>query len=389
MFTLLAQCAHVTVPEPSALALSYYNSGNILWILSQIWAFAIPLFLLFTGLSGRISTFAKSKGKKWYFSLVIYLAIFILIYQILDFPLDFYSGYLRQHEYGLSNQDLSRWFNQWGKSFLILLVGAAAFVWIFYLLLKKSPRRWWFYSSLVSIALSFFFVFIQPLWVAPLFHHFGPMKDKVLEAEILGLASRAGIEEARVFEVDMSADTKALNAYVTGFGASKRIVLWDTTLQTLTPDQTLFVTAHEIGHYILHHIWYEVLFLSIFTFAIFYFTYRTSETLLAKNRKRFRFSQLSDIASLPLLLVVLTFYQLVFTPLFNMFSRHLEHEADQFGLEMTHNNRAAGEAFIALQQNNLANPNPGPIYMFWRATHPSLASRVEFCNTYCPWKQEE
>ena len=232
-------------------------------------------------------------------------------------------------------------------------------------------------------------MFVQPIWIDPLFNKFGPMKNKELEAQILHLASRAGIEGGRVFEVDKSEDTKMLNAYVVGFGSSSRIVLWDTTIKQLTPDEILFVMGHEMGHYVLHHIWWSMLYCSALSFGIFYLTYRSANFMLRKYKKRFGFTYLYNIASLPLLLFLITLFSLLSTPLSNYVSRCMEHEADRFGLEITQNNKAAAEAFIALQQENLGNPYPGPIFKFWRSTHPPLGERIEFCNSYCPWKQDQ
>lgn len=381
------ECAHVLVPEPSDLAMRYYRSGNILWILQLFWSLAVPFFILWRGWSGKMERLAQGWTKKWYPQLVLYLVLFFSLVTLFNFPLDLYSDFLRPHEYGLSNQGFGRWIGQWGKSFLLSLVFAAAFVWIFYLLLKKSPKRWWFYSSLVSIGISFFLVFIQPIWIAPLFHTFGPMKNQVLEEKILALAHRCGIEDARVFEVDMSQDTKSLNAYVTGFGASKRIVLWDTTIDKLSTDEILFVMGHEMGHYVLHHVWWYLLFFSLVTFLLFYLTYRSSHFLMKRYGKSWGFTHLYQFASLPLLLLTLTFFQFLFSPLFMAFSRHFEHQADIFGLEITQNNEAAGEAFIALQQQNLANPRPGKFFIFFRASHPPIGSRVDFTNSYCPWER--
>lgn len=382
----LGACANVTVPEASELAMRYYWSGNILWIVQQFWSLAVPLLILATGWSGKLGRVANLWGKKWYFSLLVYLFLFTLIFQLLNFPLDFYAGYIRQHAYDLSNQDFARWIGNWGKLILVSFIFGVLFLWIFYLLLKKSPKRWWFYGSLVTIAITFFMAFIQPIWIAPLFNQFGPMKNQQLEEQILGLASRAGIEGARVYEVDMSADTKMVNAYVTGFGKTKRIVLWDTTIQRLTPDEILFVMGHEMGHYVLNHVWWGLLFTSILTFIIFYLTYRTAHFLMNRYQDRFGFRHLYEFASIPLLLFIITFYQLLFSPAFNFFIRYYEHEADRFGLEITQNNKAASEAFIALQEQNLANPRPGKLFIFFRASHPPLGSRIDFCNSYCPWK---
>lgn len=385
----LPECAQVAIPEASELAMRYYNSGNILWIVNQAWSLIVPLLFLLWGFTGKLSRFAERLGRKWYFVIVIYLVLYLTISQILNFPLDYYAGYLRQHEYGLSTEALGHWFSNYGKSFLIGLIGAAAFVWIFYLVLKKSPRRWWFYGTLVSIGIVFITSMIQPIWIDPLFNKFGPMKDKQLEEQILALAAKAGIQGGRVFEVDKSQETKGLNAYVIGLGRTKRIVLWDTTLKAMTPDEILFVVGHEMGHYVLNHMWWGIAYYSALSFLIFYLTYRSANYLMKRYHHRFGFTHLSNIASLPLFLLLIGIFMLLATPLSNWFSRHLEHEADRFGLEITQNNQAAGEAFIVLQQGNLANPRPGPLYNFWRNTHPALGERVDFCNSYCPWKEQE
>jgi Zn-dependent protease with chaperone function len=389
MFAALPECAQVVVPEASEQAMRYFNSGNILWIVNHAWSLIVPLLFLLWGFTGKLSRFAERLGKKWYFVIVTYLVLYLTITQILGLPLDYYARYLREHEYGLSTETLGHWFSNYGKSFLIGLIGAAAFVWIFYLVLKKSPRRWWFYGSLVSMGIVFITAMIQPIWIDPLFNKFGPMKDKQLEEQILALAAKAGIQGGRVFEVDKSQETKGLNAYVVGFGSTKRIVLWDTTLKAMTPDEILFVVGHEMGHYVLNHMWWSMAYYSALSLVVFYLTYRSANFLIRKYHHRFGFTALSNIASLPLFLLLIGIFMLLATPLSNWFSRHLEHEADRFGLEITQNNQAAGEAFLVLQQGNLANPRPGPLYNFWRNTHPALGERVDFCNSYCPWKEQE
>jgi len=383
----IAECANVIVPEATEQAMRYYRSGNILWIAQQAWALLIPLLFLITGFSGKLESFSAKWGKKWFFTIAIYLVFYIAIYQLLYLPLSFYSGYIRQHAYGLSSQTLERWFSQYGKSTLVALVSAILFIWIFYLLLKKSPRRWWFYSSLVSIGIMFIMMFVQPIWIDPIFNKFGPMKDKQLEGQILNLASQAGIEQGRVYEVDKSQDTNMLNAYVVGFGSTNRIVLWDTTINKLTPDEILFVMGHEMGHYILHHVWWGMLFSAILSFVIFYLTYRSANYLMHRYHSRFGFGHLYQIGSLPLLIFLFGLFTLLSSPLDNYFSRQIEHNADTFGLEITQDNQAAGDAFIALQMQNLANPRPGPIFKFCRSTHPPLGERIDYCNDYCPWRE--
>lgn len=387
MSDILAACATTVVPVATEEAMRYYHSGNLLWTLQMLLGFLIPCLFLVKGFTGKLARFSEKWGKRWFFSLSLYLIFYTLISQLLSFPLDFYGGYIRQHAYGLSTQTLCRWFETYGLGILVSILGLFAFIWLFYLLLKKSPRRWWFYSSLVSSAIMFLTMLVQPLWIDPLFNKFGPMKDKKLESQILGLASRAGIANGRVFEVEKSQDTKAMNAYVVGIGASSRIVLWDTTIKAMTPPEVLFVMGHEMGHYVLNHIWWSLLYYSLLSFAIFYLTYRSANFLLKRYHRRFGFKHLHNIASFPLLLVLTTLFGFLFTPLSNYVSRMMEHEADRFGLEITQDCRAAGMAFLKLQAGNLGNPSPGPWFMLFRGTHPSIEQRIEFFNSYCPWKE--
>ena len=213
------------------------------------------------------------------------------------------------------------------------------------------------------------------------------MKDKELEKQILDLASQAGIEDGRVFEVDKSKDTKLGNAYVAGLGNTKRIVIWDTSIKRHSTDGILFLIGHEMGHYVLNHGWLFMGYFAFFSFAMSYFTYKTANSLIRRFQTQWGFSHLYDIASLPLLIFLISLFTFLSTPIFNSFSRYMEREADRFGLEITQNNVAAAELFADAVHDHLANPRPGMIYKIWRSHHPSIGDRVDFCNNYCPWKK--
>jgi Zn-dependent protease with chaperone function len=377
--------APVPVPEPSEKAMRYYHSGNVLWLVNVAWGFLVPALFLFTGFSAKIRNWAQSLGRKWFFIIGIYFIIFAVISFAIDLPLSYYEGFVRQHQYDLSNQTFTKWFGDEIKSLLVALVLGVLVLWLPYLLLRKSPRRWWLYTGLSMIPFLFLIMLISPVWIDPLFNEFGPMKDKELETKILTLAERAGIEGGRVYEVNKSVDTKAVNAYVTGFGNTKRIVLWDTIVAKLNEKELLFVMGHEMGHYVLRHVITTILFLSALILLTLYAAYRTAGAVIERYKGRFGFDRLSDIASLPLILLLVNIFSLIVTPVALSFSRYQEHEADRFGLEITQSNRAAATAFVKLQQENLANPRPGSLYKLWRSSHPTLGERIDFCNAYRPW----
>jgi STE24 endopeptidase len=376
----------VVVPEPSALAIQYHRSGNVLWAVETGLGMIIPAVLLFSGLSARVRSLSRRMGRRWWPSVLLYAVLFTLLVAVLTVPLSYYAGYLRQHQYGLSNQTLGAWAGDWVKGVAVGGVGLAAVLWIPYLLLRRSPRRWWLYAGLASLPLTALLLVITPLWVDPLFNDYEPMADKVLESKILALAQRAGIGRSRVYQVDKSSDTKLVNAYVTGVGATKRIVLWDTLLQKLGERQILFVAAHEMGHFVLRHTLSIIIATGILVTASLYAVHRIAGGLIARFSARFGFDDLTDIASFPMLLLLGNVASFLLAPLVLGFSRHQEHEADRFGLEITRDNHAAASTFVVLQQENLAVPRPGRLYVLWRSSHPSLADRVAFANSYRPWK---
>jgi STE24 endopeptidase len=379
----------VAVPEPTALALRYYQSGNIMWGIGTALSLLIPAVLLFTGFSARLRTVAFRLGRRWYWSLAVYALLFTVITALLSLPFAYYEGYVRQHAYGLSNQTLEKWAGDWLKGVALGAVGLALVLWIPYLLLRRSPRRWWLYAGLSTLPLATFLLVITPVWVHPLFNEFGPLRNQVLEQRILALAERAGIPGSRVYQVNKSVDTKAVNAYVTGIGATKRIVLWDTLLDQLNPDQVVFVVAHEMGHFVLRHVLVLILMATVLATASFYVIHRVAGRLIGRYAGRFRFESLSDPASLPLLILLGTVVSLVATPLVLGLNRYQEREADRFALELTRDNRAAATAFVRLQEKNLVIPRPGWLYLMWRGSHPPLADRVDLANRYRPWETGE
>jgi Zn-dependent protease with chaperone function len=379
--------APVPIPTASPLSERHYESGNVLWIVSTLWGFVVPAVILFSGLSAFLRDRATRLGKYWYFSLVIYLALLTAIIFAVNLPLDYYAGFVRPHEYGLSSQSAGKWLHDEFVGLGLGLAAGALLLWIPYLLLKHATRRWWLYTWLASIPITLFVALVEPIWIEPLFNRFGPMQDTRLEERILDLAHRAGIDGAHVFEVDKSVDTNELNAYVTGIGSTKRIVLWDTIIKQFTPGELLMVMGHEMGHYVLGHVWHGLLLGSAVLLLGLWLIHRVSAWVLRRFGVKTGVTVLGDFASLPLLMLMFGVYTFLFQPALLAYSRHTEHEADRFGLEITHDNRACGTAYVKFVQHDLAYPNPGPLYQLWRSSHPPLAERIRFCNEYHPWRE--
>ena len=266
--------------------------------------------------------------------------LFIGAVSVLSLPLDYYSGYRIEHQFDLSTQTLGSWLGDWGKSLGLSVVAAVVLMWVFYGVVRRSPRRWWFYFWLATIPLELFVMFIEPWVVEPLFYKFTPLAETqpAFTNRIEGMMSQAGLDipRSRIFEMNASSKTKTLNAYVSGLGSSKRVVVWDTTLAALTPDETLLVLGHETGHYALHHIPKEFALIELVLLALFYLGYRAFRAFTRLFGPRTSLEGEGDLASLPLAMVVLTVLSFMGSPAFNAISRHYEHQADQYGLEVAY-----------------------------------------------------
>ena len=383
---------HVAVPDmvkvtmPSQEAFDFQKSKVATWLVRLFLSFVVPAFFLFSKLSVVIRDWAKKKAKRWALIIILYFIAYSIIETLLYLPLDIYTGFVRMHQYGLSNQNFSQWLIELVKSFLVNTVMTAAIIWIPFLIIKKSPRRWWIYLALVSIPYMIFMSYIQPIVIDPIFNQYKPVEDSSLSNKIDNLLERTSIGSCQVFQVDKSKETNQMNAYMTGVFNTKRIVLWDTTINYLTVDEVLGVVAHEMGHYLMGHVWKSILLGGSGSIIILYLVYKMCNWALVKSKGRFGFNQLSDVAAFPLIILMINIMIFAVTPVSNAYSRGIELEADRFELELTQNNFATATGTVKLHQQSLTMPEPGLIYMLWTYDHPTFKSRVDFANQYKPWE---
>lgn len=380
----------VPVPEPSTQAVHYYESGNVLWTVTTLWGFLVPGIILLTGLSARMRVLASRLGKSWYFTLALYFGFFILVYAAANLPLDWYAGFLRPREYGLSTQRFGAWLTNEIIGWVVELVAGVAFLWIPYLLLERARRFWWLYIWAACMSVLVLVIYVQPLVIDPLFQRFGPMQDKALESRVVAEVHRAGVKNARVYEIYQDAGNMDLNAYVTGIGGSARIVLSNTIINKLNPKQLLFVVGHETGHYVLGHVTETLIMVSVLLLPVVWLMKYLAARVLRRGGERTRigFTAVEDPASLPLFLLLFAAFNFLLTPPLLAYHRHLESRADRFGLELTRDNHACATSYLILLNTDLQYPRPGSVYTLLQADHPSVATRMDFCNDYHPWLDE-
>jgi STE24 endopeptidase len=356
----------IPVPAASADAVARMQDRDVLWAAAELLALAIPFFFLVTGLGARLRTLcSRLTGARRFWTLALFACMYLLFAGLITLPLDYYRDYVQPHAFGWSHQSAPEWLSGKVVQLLVRLIIAALFIWIPYRLIAWNPRRWWLYASLALIPVVFMVLVGLPVWVYPLTTSYKPLQDKPLEVRIEALSARCGVSRIPVY-VGGDEDT------VIGLGPTNRIILDEDIFKTETPDEIEFTVGHELKHYVQGDN-YKAL-------AI------VTGLLLVGFSQHFGFSELTDPASVPLFVLILTLFWLAVLPFFNLYTRnYIEHEADRFGLELTHQNRAMGELFSNYITRDHEVADWDTFFRIFRATHPSNAERIRFANTYHPW----
>ncbi len=387
---------YTLTPKQRAKAVAYSHSLYVLYFIGTLVSLGIYFFLWRSGITATFREWARKVSQRHFVQYLIFVPLFAAAATLLNLPVEFYSGYILEHRFGLSTQGLASWFGDWGKSLAVVAAIGVIVAWIFYTVVRRSPRLWWFYFWLASIPLVLTFILIEPYAIEPLFYHFTPLQktQPELVERIEAMLNHAGlsIPPARILESDASSRTREVNAYVSGLGASKRVVVWDTTLRTMGPDELLLVLGHETGHYVLHHIPKEFVLDEAVALLFFFLGFFAVNWLVERAGPRFGIEGIGDMGSLPLVLVVLTLLVFLSDPLVNGISRHYEHQADQFGLEVAYGivpdpNAAEAHALQILGEEDLEDPDPSPFIRLWLYTHPPLDDRIRFAATCKPWAE--
>lgn len=356
----------------------------------------IYFLLWWLGFGAWLRNLAQRASHRLILQSLIFVPVFWIVVALIGSPLDYYSGFVVERRFQLSTEGFSVWLGDWGKTLGLTIVAAIIAVWILYGVIRHSPRRWWLWFWLITLPLVFLLMFGEPYVIEPLFFRYTPLvkTEPALTARIEGMLRRAGVQisPSRILLMNASSKTRALNAYVSGIGRSKRVVVWDTTLHAMTPDEVLAVVAHETGHYVLHHVPKEFALDEIVALGAFFLGFALVTWSIGRWGARTRIGSTGDLASLPLLMLVLTIVVFLASPLYCGVSRHYEHQADQYGLELAYGsvpnpNAAMIGAFQALGRVDLADPDPSPFIRVWLFTHPPIEARIRFAARYHPWAE--
>jgi len=313
-------------------------------------------------------------------AVAIYIALLVLIFELLTLPLGYYAGFVREHAFGLSTQTRAAWFLDRAKGALLTLALAVPLGSLLALLWRRYPGRWvlpaWGLAGVAMILL----VALAPVVIDPIFNVIRPLRDPAMAQRMIALAGKAGIPVDQVYEMDASRRTRKGNAYFTGLGHTKRIVLYDTLLTGSSPDEVELVVAHEIGHWKRAHIW-KGIGLSILGVGIaLWCGARVLEW--AVRRGSFRLAGPADVAGIPLFLLAMFVLSLTSLPIQNAVSRTFERQADRTSLELTGNPAAFIRSEVQLARSNLADLAPPRLVVWLLYTHPPVAERIRMAETF-------
>ena len=386
--------AYTLPPDKLAKAQHLDAIGTLTHFGGALWGIVSILLILELGIAARIRNVAYNVTKNRWGQCFLFFLLFLLLTTLLDLPLSLYEHHVST-AYGLSVQHWGSWFGDQAKAFSLTYVFGGLLVMLLFTLIRKYPRRWWLVLWFPVMLFTVIGIFITPYVIDPLFNKFEPLEksNPALVAQLEQVVAKGkGIQipPDRMFLMKASDKVTTLNAYVTGFGASKRVVVWDTSIAKATPDEILFIFGHEMGHYVLGHIVTGILFSFAYILIAFFLGFHLFQYLLRRCGKRWRIPAQDNWAALYVFILVLSVVGFFGEPIQNAFSRAHEHAADVYGEEVVHgivaDPQAAGQqAFQLLGENGFADPNPNPFVEFWTGSHPPIWFRAAFAKDYNPW----
>jgi STE24 endopeptidase len=362
----------------AGLAKSYSHQKYRLIIVDTVYGIALLLLFLGSGFSLFLEDALKNINLPSYLLIAAFLLVSSILYYLLTLPLNFYASFTLEHKFNLSKQKPGAWWMEQLKSGVLAYIISLILILVFYWILSKFSQ-WWLVSSIFWIFFSVILAQLTPVLIIPLFFKYKRLEDEILRQRIFNLASKMRIKLLDVFEIDLSKKTLKANAAFTGLGKTKRVLLADTLKDKYTYDEVEVILAHEFAHYRLGHIIKLIVLNSLVTLGLFYLIFKTNAYALGA----FKLNSLTQLASLPLIILYFMFFGIICQPFEAYLSRRFEKDADCLALNVT----GAKEAFISLMEKlaaqNLADRNPHPLIKFFFFSHPPIDERIKIAKSYC------
>ena len=361
-------------PEQRKLSDAYFEGGY--WL--QLWNFlisvAIGLLLLLSGVSVRMRDLALRIGRWRWLGIALYAAMWLLVGSVLQLPWSWYTDFVREHQYGLSTQDLGGWLDDSWKALTIALFVVPLVLSALYAAIRRLGERWWVWASVGNFFLTLLYLMAVPVFLAPVFNDYKPLPDGPVREAVLSLARANRIPTTNVMWFDASKQTTRVSANVSGFANTTQVSLNDNLVNHTSLPEIKAVLGHEMGHYVLNHVLRLTIYGSLLFALGLFFVHRSLDWSIARWGARLKLEGREDPAALPLALILLGVFFFVTTPLNNSITRQAEAEADAFGLNAAR--EPNGFAMSAMRLSTYRKLRPGPLEEIVFYDHPSGYTRV-------------
>ena len=370
-------------PAQKTRSNSYFEGGYWLQLWGYLWGTGIALLLLQARWSARMRDAAVRLTRRKWLQTAIYALFYILLTSLLSFPLAVYADFFREHQYGMATQGFGGWFGDQLKGLLVSIIFGCPLIVALMAIVRRLKNSWHIWGAAVALAFAILGIVIGPVFIAPLFNKYTLLSDPKVLTPILRLAHANGIATDKVYEMDASRQTTKISANVSGFLGTMRITLNDNLVNRSSLPEIEAVMAHEMGHYVMNHVYKMVLFFGVvivFGFALIRFA---ADRLIARAGPRWGISGIEDVAVLPLAALLFSTYFFLLTPVMNTFIRTQEMEADMFGLNAARQPDGFAQAALKLSEYRKMEPTPFEEWFFY--DHPSGATRI---RTAMQWKSQ-
>ncbi len=355
--------------------LSYEAEKTRFSFISSLFGNIITIAFIFGGFLNIYNLWIASLNRPFVLSGLVFFLLLSYASAFLSIPFSLYGTFRIENKYGFNTMTPKLWLADFFKSLLLSSVLTGIMVTVGFWLIQSSPNYWWIWVWCFFLVFSLFIMYISPYVIEPLFNKFTPIADAGLEDKIKDLMSKAGIRVGRVFKMDASKRSRHTNAYFSGIGKVKRIILYDTLLEKMNYDEILAVLSHEAGHWKKKHILKMVVATEVLSFIGIYIAFRILQTDFLTHL--FLIEKDTFVAKAVLLGFIGGIISLPFTPLSSYISRRFEKEADRFSCQLTGNRDAMASALIKLSKDNLSNLYPHPLYAAFYYSHPPVVQRVK------------
>jgi STE24 endopeptidase len=369
--------------EARARSDAYFEGGYWLILWDFLYGIVIVLLLLNLRWSAAMRNLAERVTRFKPVHTFVYWSQYLVLTSVMSFPLDVYEGFFREHKYGLATQTFGPWMGDALKMLLVNLVLGGIILMLLIGVVRRLPRTWWIWGSVVTILLFVFVSLIAPVYLVPIFNKVTPLDDAKITRPILSLARANGIPAKGVFQMDASRQTTRMSANVSGFGQTMRITLNDNLLRRGSQEEIQSAMGHEMGHYVLNHVYKGIMFNFILVVTSFAFLRWGLEWSLKRWGQKWQIRGIGDTAVLPLAVLLVSSFLFVLTPILNTFGRTQEYEADMYGLNASRQPDGFAQAAIHLGEYRKMSPGPVEEWIFF--DHPSGQNRIRAAMR---WKAE-